>query len=214
MSWTLRCLLENSENEYGVFVTLTYAPPNCPERLDVRDIQLYLKRLRKSVQMPVRYFICGEYGPKTNRPHWHGLIWTKTIPAAVHHSDLWGLGHVREGSVTAASVQYVVRYNTAKTEGRVSLMSRRPGIGLPYLRRFAERLASKVPQMAYYPPVVTYEKKSWWLDRHAYACCVDAYLEGGGSLTLERAPSVEKSIDPCETMSARGIAVAYERALS
>ena len=49
------------------------------------DIQLFMKRLRfkvsqylkeKHVQVKnaVRYFICGEYGPTTLRPHYHGLF--------------------------------------------------------------------------------------------------------------------------------------------
>lgn len=212
MSWTLRCLLENSEHAYRNFVTLTYAPQNYPGTLDVEHIQLFLKRLRKSARQPVRYFISGEFGPKTNRAHWHGLIWMRTMPEGLRLCDVWGLGHVREGSITAASAQYVVRYNTAKTEDRETLMSRRPGIGLPYLRRFAAKLAEKVPEMAYYPPVVTFEKKSWWLDRSAYEACVQAYTDAGGELAMCRAPSREPEIDPCDTMSSRGVSVAYERA--
>lgn len=43
-----------------------------------RDVQLFLKRLRKYVfkntQERLRYFLCGEYGPQTFRPHYHFLL--------------------------------------------------------------------------------------------------------------------------------------------
>lgn len=43
-----------------------------------RDIKLWLKRCRKNfpdLQGKWKYFIVGEYGPTTNRPHYHGLIY-------------------------------------------------------------------------------------------------------------------------------------------
>ncbi len=48
-----------------------------------RDIQLFFKRLRKRIHeiekntgesMPIRYFIASEYGPRTLRPHYHGIL--------------------------------------------------------------------------------------------------------------------------------------------
>lgn len=49
------------------------------------DIQLWLKRLRRRIdytfknltsdEKKIRYFICSEYGPKTKRPHYHGILW-------------------------------------------------------------------------------------------------------------------------------------------
>lgn len=42
-----------------------------------RHLQLFLKRVRK--EMPPRslkYFICSEYGPRTIRPHYHGIFFT------------------------------------------------------------------------------------------------------------------------------------------
>lgn len=43
--------------------------------------------------------------------------------------------------------------------------------------------------MAYFPPVMTYGKKSYWLDRRAYEACVDAYVSAGGRLSMEVAPN-------------------------
>ena len=50
------------------------------------DVQLWLKRLRSAInyqfkdlkenEKKIRYFICSEYGPTTERPHYHGILWT------------------------------------------------------------------------------------------------------------------------------------------
>lgn len=63
------------------FFTLTYDNDHLPkEGVNVRDIQLFMKRLRKNLDTvgytrKIRYFIVSEYGPKTLRPHYHGIIW-------------------------------------------------------------------------------------------------------------------------------------------
>lgn len=42
-----------------------------------RHIQLFLKRVRKSIPpRSLKYFICSEYGPRTIRPHYHGIFFT------------------------------------------------------------------------------------------------------------------------------------------
>ncbi len=51
---------------------------NCGGRiptLSKSDLQLFFKRLRKNYGKEVRYFACGEYGPKHYRPHYHLLFY-------------------------------------------------------------------------------------------------------------------------------------------
>lgn len=47
--------------------------------LCVRDAQLFLKRFRKNLSKftdeKIRYYMVGEYGPRTFRPHWHVLFY-------------------------------------------------------------------------------------------------------------------------------------------
>lgn len=44
--------------------------------LSKRDVQLFLKRLRKHVTTEkIRYFVAGEYGPLHYRPHYHLMLW-------------------------------------------------------------------------------------------------------------------------------------------
>lgn len=51
---------------------LTKVPVVCK-----RHIQLFLKRVRKSLPpKSLKYFICSEYGPRTLRPHYHGIFFT------------------------------------------------------------------------------------------------------------------------------------------
>lgn len=88
--WANRCMLEMQYHEKGCFVTLTYDSMHVPRTfypdldtgealpsltLRKRDIQLFMKRLRKAFPgVKIRYFGCGEYGPSTFRPHFHLLI--------------------------------------------------------------------------------------------------------------------------------------------
>lgn len=70
-------------------VTLTYADSHLPESglLKHDDFQRFFKRLRKlkadqadklkiplSARTPLSYFMAGEYGGKTHRPHFHTII--------------------------------------------------------------------------------------------------------------------------------------------
>lgn len=51
-----------------------------PTTLSVRDTQLFFKRLRKFFPgRKIRYFLAGEYGPKTKRPHYHAIIFGLTL---------------------------------------------------------------------------------------------------------------------------------------
>lgn len=140
--WTARMMLELHSHRQAVFVTLTYSPENLPEgnTLVKRDVQLFLKRLRKAYVLPVRYFAVGEYGDRTGRAHYHLVLYGIGRDAADLIQTAWGLGHIHVGDVTHDSCQYVAGYVTKKLtnpkdkrlmgrEPEFSLMSRRPGIG-------------------------------------------------------------------------------------
>lgn len=78
--WAYRCSLEARQYEDNCFITLTYNEDNLPvgASLKKRDFQLFFKRLRKKLwsrfAIKVRYFGCGEYGAKRERPHGHFII--------------------------------------------------------------------------------------------------------------------------------------------
>lgn len=79
--WTDRIMHEyrhGPQKDAGaVFVTLTYTDHHLPRSRSLRkkDLQDFIKRLRKRLSSPIRYIFSGEYGKSaTHRPHYHGII--------------------------------------------------------------------------------------------------------------------------------------------
>ena len=153
--WASRICLEASFHQANCFITLTYADCNLPKSLQKRDFQLFMKRLRKEIGVPVRYFACGEVGEgKGSRegynPHFHAIIFGFDFPdkvflkrsssgLVIYRSSLlekiWEKGLCSIGDVSPESAQYVSKYSmkrkiTGVDCGEFVLMSRRPGIGV------------------------------------------------------------------------------------
>lgn len=103
-----------------------------------RDLQLYFKRLRILNPNKIKYYIVGEYGGKTLRPHYHAIVFNAKIET---YQAAWFLGQIHYGSVTGASVGYTLKYISKpgriplhKNDDRVpefSLMSK--GLGASYI---------------------------------------------------------------------------------
>lgn len=81
--WANRMFLEAalSPDDSCWFVTLTYDDEHIPfsesgnPTLVKRDVQLYLKRLRRAHESDrVRFFAAGEYGDTSFRPHYHMIV--------------------------------------------------------------------------------------------------------------------------------------------
>lgn len=88
LDWETRCFLETQTSpSKPLFFTLTYQNSELPlidnkyPTLVKKDIQLFMKRFRINLKRAgydsegIRYYICGEYGSKSGRPHYHGLFW-------------------------------------------------------------------------------------------------------------------------------------------
>ncbi len=75
----LRLLLEARSSYQVWYVTLTYNRDHLPPggNLVKKDLDDYLKRLRKSTMFTWRYLACGEYGDKKNRPHYHLILFAE-----------------------------------------------------------------------------------------------------------------------------------------
>lgn len=143
--WALRLYYEGRRHLVKKFVTLTYADAhlvwnNGVSQLHKRDVQLWLKRVRKT-GAKVRYFAVGEYGSKTFRPHYHVILFGDVSDDVIR--EAWPKGHVHIGQVTEASVMYCLGYIVngkgwkmrTKRVRPFALMSRKPGIGANYLSR-------------------------------------------------------------------------------
>lgn len=127
------------------------------------DLQNFWKRLRKEVGR-VRYFACGEYGELRSRPHYHACLFGFDFPdKCLLRSDqgvdlfsselldsIWTHGHCSVGALTSASAAYVAGYIVDKKLGKESkyyeaqgiepefvVMSRRPGIGADWFKKYA-----------------------------------------------------------------------------
>lgn len=115
-AWSFRLMQEDRRSESSVFLTLTYDNKFVPITrnrflsLEPRDIQLFLKRLRKahdSTDRPIRYYAVGEYGGRTRRPHYHFIMFNAKLKLI---GPAWGLGDIHYGEVSGASVGYTLKY--------------------------------------------------------------------------------------------------------
>lgn len=153
--WTARLMLESQLHESSLFVTLTYDKEHlpCGMSVSIRDAQLFLKRLRDRVSpVRVRYFIVGEYGDVSQRPHYHAVLFGAVTPDQVRES--WKMGFTHVGLLTAASASYVVSYTTKRMTvaadvrlgGRCpefARMSLRPGLGAGAMEVIADALFTR-----------------------------------------------------------------------
>lgn len=129
--WAMRCVHESRLYERNSFVTLTYNDDNCPNSLEYRNFQLFMKKARKKLG-PFRFYMCGEYGERTFRPHYHALLfglsfddmyyWRQSESGCrVYRSStlesLWTLGNCEIGEVTFESAAYVASYCVKKITG-------------------------------------------------------------------------------------------------
>jgi len=135
--WAVRCMHESSLHDQNCFITLTYSTDHLPSdnSLNYRHFQLFMKRLRKYAKVPVRFYMCGEYGEMGDRPHYHACLFgyafsdlqlVNVSPAGspIYRSSalesLWTFGFSSIGEVTFESAAYVARYIMKKITGHNS----------------------------------------------------------------------------------------------
>lgn len=156
--------LEASSHDSNCFITLTFNDYFLPANNSIckRDIQLFMKRLRKKFGAGIRFFACGEYGELLERPHYHAILFGFDFPDKVPFSvrdgntyyisdtlmKLWPYGFSTIGQVTFESCAYVARYVCKKITGDKAdehykgrepeflLMSRKPGIAKKWFDEF------------------------------------------------------------------------------
>lgn len=139
--WAIRSIHEaHSHMDNNTFVTLTFNDDHLPLDCSLSKpfIQSWIKRFRKKFGDGIRYMLCGEYGDKNSRPHYHILfynfkfpdqyVWTTRHGQIYYRSkmleDLWtdpyssvSRGFSVIGDVTFESSAYVARYVTKKMFG-------------------------------------------------------------------------------------------------
>lgn len=135
--WQSRLVHESKLHPINSFITLTYDQEHVPAHgtLVKKHFQDFMKRLRKNTGVKLRYFVCGEYGETTGRPHYHAIIFGYDWPdkrryASNQRGDTryvsktldaqWALGKCEIGSVTPDSCGYVARYVMKKIVGEMA----------------------------------------------------------------------------------------------
>ncbi|QCS36682.1 replication initiator protein [Capybara microvirus Cap3_SP_612] len=162
--WTQRLLAESYHSKNAYFLTLTYED-SCLPRDDndnpcvcKRDIQLFIKRLRKHYpDSNIRYFLGSEYGEETLRPHYHAIFYN--LPDELifqpqsaggdqwhYHdksqhminrkiNDYWQKGFIEIDPINRQRAEYCAKYFVFRKDveqilvPNFNLMSRKPGIG-------------------------------------------------------------------------------------
>lgn len=167
--WRDRMLIESlSHDEPALFLTLTYNDDHLPKldnglpTLRMDDLTGFWKRLRNYFPgKKLMYYVSGEYGSVTDRPHYHAIVFGISLPESwfevykytregnvLYKSDklsnIWSYGFVTFGIANAKTMSYVARYTAKKVgnfdfngkdKGREPPQSRcslKPGIGLRY----------------------------------------------------------------------------------
>lgn len=163
--WSFRLQEEAKHARTAYFVTLTYDEQTVPltknnmMTLDKRDIQLFMKKLRKAHPgVKLKYYVAGEYGGRTMRPHYHMILFNADLDYLIGKkladqvllglfpldgkqqvmSEKWDKGYLTVGQVTPASVGYTLKYISKKgkipvhendfRQPEFSLMSKKLGI--------------------------------------------------------------------------------------
>lgn len=152
--WATRCMHEGQMHKHNCMITLTYNDQNLnPElNLQYRDWQLFIRRLRKLctaasraeargrfhgpaahlLGRETRFYMGGEYGPTTGRPHFHAILFGIDFADRTYHAKtkageklytsptldkLWGKGFASIGNLTFESAAYIARYIMKKRTG-------------------------------------------------------------------------------------------------
>lgn len=168
--WANRCMMELEYHDSAYFLTLTYNDKKIPrteywdydtgekyESLSLRksDTQEFWKRLRYHYGK-LRYYMCGEYGGETFRPHYHAIVfglklddlkfYKRNFRGEMYYTsekvnEIWENGYVVVSEVTWETCAYVARYVMKKLTGDMAsyyklhnieppftTMSNKPGI--------------------------------------------------------------------------------------
>lgn len=138
--WSIRLTHEAQLHRQKCFVTLTYDRDHVPRDGSVskRDLQLFMKRVRKELGDGIRFFGVGEYGGTTMRPHYHVCLYGTAFlgdrtDAGKSHTghrmyasrqleDLWGMGLCTVQDLTVETASYCAQYSMKKIGARAQLL--------------------------------------------------------------------------------------------
>lgn len=145
-SWLFRLQNESLDSKLTLFCTFTYDEDNCDGFIHKEHLQNFFKKLRHYESF--RYYAIGEYGTNTHRPHYHCVLFLKSLNSGDILDDfvllidrLWDKGFTSVSRASYRRLNYVLHYHTRpkKVDGRPTfqLYSKRLGMSFidkPYIR--------------------------------------------------------------------------------
>lgn len=212
--WAIRIMHEAQMHKRTSFITLTYDDDHLPNggNLQHRDFQLFMKRLRKHAKTNVRYFVAGEYGPTTQRPHYHACIFGYDFrndrkPAGKSASGhiffkseeltkLWQYGTSNTvQDLVPQTAAYCARYIVDKLTGDLAVPNRipeyskcslKPGIGEEWFKKYQSdvyRGDHTIQNGKEFPPPKYYDKLKKRLKEQSFDQTeYERYLRGRNNL--------------------------------
>lgn len=139
LEWSTRISDEiRSTGRKALFVTLTYDEEhiNGSRSLSKHDLQSYFKRLRY-YGLQFKYFAAGEYGPRTNRPHYHIIFIGLTKADVRIIFQAWGkcrpVGFRAKQITDTRCIKYTCGYTAKK-------------LGSHYNARFIRQNPGRIPE--------------------------------------------------------------------
>lgn len=164
--WALRAYYESLEHIDNCMITLTYdnyrrdsngrvvgeLPPDRNLHVCRRDVQLFIKRLRRYFgSNDIKYIACAEYGSRTHRAHYHVILFGVRFPDLTFYKTskrgnsicksailekLWshGICTVDSTHINSAVARYCTKY-VAKSRGSDTFMLFSHHLGLSGLLR-------------------------------------------------------------------------------
>ena len=118
-NWVIRLFFELLDYNYkACFLTLTYNDAHLPVDRSVhkRDVQLFLKRLRKYFDKyepdrpRLKYFCAAEYGELNMRPHYHMVLFGVDMHDRKVIEDAWQNGFISMRYADVKNIRYTVKY--------------------------------------------------------------------------------------------------------
>lgn len=140
--WAVRGHFELQEHKENCFITLTYDDDHNPIVLQKKHMQLFIKRLRKSIgDKKIKYFAAGEYGDKKLRPHYHIIIFGHDfddkeymrksqsdlpIYESKELAKLWTKGTAIVQAANANTIRYSAKYAAKETKALPKALQQHP----------------------------------------------------------------------------------------
>lgn len=187
--WATRCEIEMRQWEHNWFLTLTYDDEHLPRNVGIdtktgevidtnylvpEDLTQFMKSLRQYWQRHydvnnIRFYACGEYGDRSQRAHYHVILFNIDIPdIEPHHKNtkgnmvftskiiehIWGRGIIGIGIANWETAAYTAQYMLKKQKGKnaksyyadrhitpeFTRMSRMPGIAAEWYKANKDKL--------------------------------------------------------------------------